>query len=189
MNQNIYIEDELNRLKTSFPKAMESELVHLLLMMKINSKHNAYWGYKINLEGHILEIPSRIYWELDNLRYPSNIPHNSLLILSCILTRHCDGFVREKYLYNLISSNSYWTIPYLIQLIGEYVVEILDLIWEIFDAINHIHLKNFIKENDLFWFKTKQRIMSYWNCYHRYKNQSKDDYVGFRLIKRIEEII
>ena len=86
----------------------------------------------------------------------------------------------------LLFSNEYWTIPFIIQLIGEYVLEILEFIWENFNSLNSKNIIYFISENEIYWFKTKQRISSYWDC--NYSHISKKDYVGFKLIKRIEEI-
>ncbi len=189
MKRSINIEDELKRLKTSFPKALENEVANLLSLIKINSEHNAHWGYEFKLKNGLLEMPSRIYWEEHSLMEPKRISPRSRTILACILTRHHDGYVREKYLNQIIDSDEYWTIPYLIQLLGEYVVEILDLIWDKFDSVNSSHLVEFILENQIYWHKTKQRIASYWDCYHRYKNRPKEDYVGFKLINRIEELI
>jgi hypothetical protein len=188
MKQSINIEDELKRLKTSFPKNLENEVANLLSLIKINTKHSAYWGYEFNLENNPFEMPSRIYWEEHRLMEPKGLSQTSRTILACIMTRHHNGYVREKHLNNIIGSDEYWTTPYLVQLLGEYVVEILDLVLDNFDRINTTHLKNFVLENELYWYTTKQRIASYWDCYHKYKNQPKGDYVGFKLISRIEEL-
>ncbi len=188
MNPNSILEDELKNLQTSFPKTLENETINLLSLITINSEHSAHWGYEFILEKNQLEIPSRIYWEEHRLMEPMDLSHTSKTILACILTRHHNGYIRERYLKYIIDSNEYWTIPYLVQLLGEYVVEILELIWVNFHKINTLHLSSFVLENEMFWYKTKQRIASYWDCYYRNNNKSKEDYVGFKLIKRIEEI-
>lgn len=189
MKRSINIEDELKRLKTSFPKTLENEVTNLLSLIKINSEHNAHWGYEFNLENRFFEMPYRIYWEEHRLMEPKSLSQTSRTILACILTRHHNGYIREKYLNQIIDSDEYWTTPYLVQLLGEYVVEILDFVWDSFDSVNSSHLVEFIQENEIYWYKTKQRIASYWDCYHRYKNCPKEDYVGFKLINRIEEVI
>ncbi|MEP0005365.1 MAG: hypothetical protein ABJ387_13305 [Balneola sp.] len=189
MKRSINIEDELKRLKTSFPKTLENEIDNLLSLIKIKSEHNAHWGYEFNLEDNPFEMPSRIYWEEHRLLEPKSLSQTSRTILACILTRHHNGYVREKYLNQIIDSDEYWTTPYLVQLLGEYVVEILELVWDNFDSVNSSHLVDFVEENEIYWYKTKQRISSYWDCYHRYKNRPKEDYIGFKLIDRIEELI
>ncbi|WP_299674354.1 hypothetical protein [uncultured Dokdonia sp.] len=186
MKQSINIEDELKRLKASFPKALGNEIENLLSLIKVDSKHNAHWGYEFNIENNPIEMPSRIYWEEHRLMKPKTLSQTSKTILACILTRHHNGYIREKYLIQIIDSNEYWTVPFLVQLLGEYVIEILDLVWYNFDTVNSNHLVEFILENQLYWYKTKQRITSYWDCYH--KNIEKRDYVGFKLITKIEEL-
>ncbi len=188
MKQSINIEDDFKRLETSFPKTLKNEVANLLLLININSELNAHWGYEFNLENLLFEMPSRIYWEEHRLMEPKDLSRTLSTILACILTRHHNGYVREKYLNQIIGSDKYWTTPYLVQLLGEYVIEILDLVWDNFDRVNATHLRKFILENERYWFTTKQRIASYWDCYHRYKNQPKGDYVGFKLISRIEEL-
>ncbi|MDY8137459.1 hypothetical protein [Aquimarina sp. 2201CG5-10] len=189
MKRSVNIEDELKRLKNSFPKILENEIENLLLLIKVNSEHNAHWGYEFYLKNNPLEMPSRIYWEEHRLMRSYNLSKTARKILACILTRHHNGYIREKYLKQIIDSNEYWTLPYLVQLLGEYVAEILDSVWDNFDLVNSSHLVEFIQENEIYWHKTKQRIASYWDCYHRYKNLPKEDYVGFKLINRIDELI
>ena len=188
MKKSINIEDEFKRLKKSFPKTLENEIDKLFSLIRIDSEHNAIWGYEFYLKNNPLEMPSRIYWEEHKILGTIDLSKNLSTMLACILTRHHNGYVREKYLKEIIHKNEYWTIPYLVQLLGEYVVEILDFVWNNFTLINSIHLAEFIQENELYWDKTKQRITSYWECYHRYKNLPKEDYVGFKLIKKIEEL-
>jgi len=189
MKQSTNIGDEFERLKSSFPKTLEFEVESLFSVITVHYKCSAYWGYEIILKENNLEIPSRIYWEEHRLREPRDLSPISRTILACILTRHHNGYIREKYLLYIISSNEYWITPYLIQILGEYVIELLHFVWNNFDLINQNNLVEFVKTNDQFWYKTKQRIESYWDCYHSYKTQEKEDYIGFRLIKKIEQLV
>jgi hypothetical protein len=85
----------------------------------------------------------------------------------------------------LIKTNEYWSIPFTIQLLGEYVYEII----EVLDShINKNTLDNyckFIEENPRYWHKTESRMVSYWNEYYRYKIPKLKDYIGYELVKRI----
>jgi hypothetical protein len=47
------------------------------------------------------------------------------LVVRCIYTRHHDGFVRRRHLERLLEAEVEWTGPFVFQLLGEYVVEIL----------------------------------------------------------------
>ncbi|MCK8521058.1 hypothetical protein M0D21_05745 [Aquimarina sp. D1M17] len=187
MKKYIDIEDELSKLKNAFPKFLIPDINSLVSKINAKSEHSANWGYEMCIDGENIEIPSRIYWDESKLKI-NGLTDNHKMITACILTRHHNGYVREKNLEKLILSEKYWTIPYVIQLIGEYVIELLELIWEKFESINKENLVKFIIENETYWFKTKQRIASYWDCYHRYEGKTKSDYIGFKLIDRIENL-
>lgn len=187
MKKYIEIEEELEKLEHAFPESLRSDIKSLVSMINAKSKHSAHWGYKMHLDNQQIEIPTRIYWDESKLTLNA-LTDTGKLILACILTRHHNGYVREANLEKLVSSEKYWTIPYVIQLLGEYVIELLELIWEKFDKLHKENLIGFIHENESYWFKTKQRISSYWDCYHKYKGNPKSEYVGFKLIERIEKL-
>ena len=77
-------------------------------------------------------------------------------------------------------------MPYVMQLIGEYIYNILDEIDREFDLIDADVLKQFVDENPRFMAQTKQRVISYWDCY--YRQVPRRDYVGSKLIERIEQV-
>ena len=54
-------------------------------------------------------------------------PHQQL-IAGCIYSRHGDGHVRERSIARIIGSSQPWVVPYVLQPLGEYVVEICELI-------------------------------------------------------------
>lgn len=187
MKKYIDIEDELRKLKNAFPKHLIQEINFITSKISPKSDHSAHWGYEMCIEGEKIEIPSRIYWDVSKLKINDfTIIHKT--IIACVLTRHHNGYIREENLEKLILSKQYWTIPYIVQLLGEYVIELLELVWDKFDSIDKENLVNFINENEAYWFKTKQRITSYWVCYHQHKNTTKSVYVGFKLIEKIDHL-
>jgi hypothetical protein len=50
------------------------------------------------------------------------------LALRCLYTRHHDGYVRQRNLDQVVSAPEAWVVPYVVQLVGEYVVEIIEVI-------------------------------------------------------------
>ncbi|PTX64109.1 hypothetical protein C8N46_101719 [Kordia periserrulae] len=179
---------EIPKFKSAFPRTLLVEIEGIISNINITTKHVASRDFTIFLKGEKIEIPYRIYWEVSTLS-EDTLNDIQKLILACILTRHHNGFIREENLNKLFSSDAYWTIPFIIQLTGEYVVEILEFIFENFDLLDKQNVLRFILENKSYWQKTKQRIASYWNCYYRYgKNSKKGNYVGFRLIEKIESL-
>lgn len=55
---------------------------------------------------------------------PRGLTADQIQILGCLYTRHRDGFVRQRYIDDLVSVPTAWTPMFVLQLLGEYVVEI-----------------------------------------------------------------
>lgn len=107
-------------------------------------------------------------------------------IISCFYTRHCDGFIREQNLKRIIHVEHEWAAPYVIQLIGEYVIEILQFIFENLSENNISIYKKFINENPGYYKLTRQRVISYWDCYYRWRYKYQKDYVGFKILEILD---
>ena len=194
-NQTDIIAEDKILLLTSFPLELKEELANLLDRISIHSQHSIHGTFPVTLRNNELQIPTRVYWEEHRLLEPRGLSDNQITLLSCILTRHHNGFVREKHLKQIISFDAYWTIPYLVQLIGEYIVEIVQKIDEDFNRLNKKHLIRFIEDNPIYWHRTKSRVISYWDCYYRKRSDIqitgfyKDDYPGVQLVNKIEKLL
>ena len=66
------------------------------------------------------------------------------------------------------------------KLVGEYIVEILELIEQHLHRLDRRVYADFISENEKFYDATRSRVVSYWNCY--YRQRPFRHYVGNRLI-------
>jgi len=109
-------------------------------------------------------------------------------LVDCLLTRNHDGFVRQKHLERIIGSENVWIPPFLIRLVGEYVLEIFDLIDQNRGNPNVSIYPEFVRSNPVFIALTEQRVISYWNAGYCYpglgqRAYTRDDYIGFRLIR------
>lgn len=178
--------DEFSRFCRSFPVEIKNEVALLLPQLSIYSDHKTHWRNTFRLRGEELEMPNRLYWRRDKIRQ-GGLSMQQKTILNCLLSRHHSGYVREESLKDIIESNEYWVTPFIIYLLGDYVVEMLKCVDLNFKKINQENMIQFINENDDVWFLTKQRIASYWDCYHRHIKKS--EYVGFRLIQKIEKVL
>jgi hypothetical protein len=107
-------------------------------------------------------------------------------ILNCILSRHSDGFVRQRSLEKILSSNNIWIPAFVIQLAGEYVVEILELIARNLHSFDTRIYSDFVMNNPKFLELTAQRIESYWDCYYRSTNRG--EHAGFRILRYLQDL-
>ncbi len=108
-------------------------------------------------------------------------------------TRSNDGFERQRAARYLMRDLQPWGAPFVVALIGEYIVEILDDIAAALTPDSASTLGNFIVDNEAYWQTTKQRVSSYWNVYYRANASSvqrrpygRNEYIGFKLFERIE---
>lgn len=160
----------------------------LLANGKIHKSNNLIHDnlQKFLLNDEILNIPSRVYFN-----EPAEIDEKALterqqLILNCIYLRHHNGFIRQKRVDKIIGSKEDFVIPFIIQLLGEYVVEILYVLDQNIKDEDIKFYKNFILQNEKYWQKTKSRLISYWNEYYRSQYPILKEYVGFKIIQKLE---
>lgn len=120
-----------------------------------------------------LAIPYRVYMpEPDRSVYQDLLPEVRT-VLHAVLTRHHDGHVRERHLGQVVGVGEEWVAPFVIQLLGEYVIEIheriLDSLPDVLAASEKASAsyQRFVVANGKFLDLTDSRIASYWNCYYR----------------------
>lgn len=136
------------------------------------------------VDGERVAMPGRVYF--DEVKRPSGYSDRQLAILDCLQTRHHDGFVRERALRRVMGLNTPWSAPFVIQLVAEYVIEILDLIEASWAEVDESQLRGFLAANPRFHDLVRQRVASYWNVYYRDRFWIRDRYVGFRLLRRLD---
>jgi hypothetical protein len=92
-------------------------------------------------------------------------------IVACLATRHHDGFVRQRAVASLLDLPFPWVVPYVVRLVGEYVVEIVETIAAGLDlrpgTLARHRCGRFVAANRTAVELTRQRAVSYWNEYHR----------------------
>ncbi|WP_298338431.1 hypothetical protein [uncultured Algibacter sp.] len=189
------------RLMKSFPEKLHPDLKEVLKILPfennkvklcdgtIHQVDNLIHENELNLilDNESLIIPYRLYFDEPNHDLEITLTDKQKDILNCIYLRHHNGHLREKRL-NLLSQNSEkWTIPFVIQLIGEYVYELLPIIDKKINESTLDFYAEFRDENPKYWQQTESRMISYWNEYYRYKFPKLKEYLGFEIINRIKK--
>ena len=112
-------------------------------------------GYNVSaspfrVNGEDVRVPYRLYFpDLDDGDLLS-LNERQRAILCCIYTRNYDGFVRQKYLRQLMGAKDEWVLPYVLALVGEYVSEINEVIFQNIGQINVESVQKFMSENEAF---------------------------------------
>lgn len=168
----------------AFPASVRDEALRMAAALPESSLKTD--PFSVHIGGETILIPYRVYHDPALINSAVLTPLQAEL-LDCLLTRHHNGFVREKHLKNIVHSTHEWIPPFLVQLVGEYVVEILNEIWKNAGDLDPRLYGQFLRENALFFALTKQRVVSYWDCY--YRRQPKEHYAGFKITELFDRFV
>jgi hypothetical protein len=180
-------QDIILRLRRAFPAVMESDVDTVLANVPPGdvppSPHDV--GF-IVIGGEQLQIPFRIYYaEPESIRV-EKLNERQKLVLSALYSRHINGHVREKHARLIVASGDTWIPPFVIQLLGEYVLEIIELLETHSAQFSGKAYLEFAEENRKFLELTRQRAVSYWDCYYRSEFPRFQDYPGYQLVRSLE---
>ena len=102
-------------------------------------------------------------------------------------SRHHDGHVRESACARILRFSEPWVVPYVVQLLGEYVVEICALILDRLSAQSSFSssaYREFVSANPEYLELTQQRAISYWSCYYR-QDFTRNEYPALIALDRL----
>ena len=173
----------------AFPKELYNDLQEVLKIIPKETYNNVSVGYSENeveyyLNNVMIKIPYRMYFIDADLTKIDNLTNIQKEIFYCIYTRSCDGYIREKYLRELLKLKfDYWTIPFIVKLADEYILEILEVIYDKLKIRNNDDIKQFCLENKKIINKSYSRMISYWNEFYRSKEHCFYKYVGRKLFR------
>ena len=176
-----------------FPKELNPAYLHAVSAISTRTVNNVPCGvldeYKSDQEiyyltdGIKIRFPYRICFVDDDSAY-HDLCDLEKRIYDCIFTRHCDGRIREKHLKRLLSAGIHeWLMPYILRLSSEYVVEIIEIIYEAIKGSENRMVQDFCCSNPVLLKRAYTRMKSYWECYYKYQYPMFEDYVGEKLFE------
>lgn len=138
--------------------------------------------FPVWVSGETVLIPQRIHFAGFGLDAP--VRSIEACMAHCLFTRSTNGYERQRALGTILTLNEPWSIPFVVALIGEYVIEILDDIAAALPLLDRAVVGQFLHENPTFHRLTQARVVSYWDVYYRARYR-RQDYVGFALIEAL----
>jgi hypothetical protein len=141
--------------------------------------------------GEPVVIPMRIYNPEPSPDFIAGLSHLEALVAAGIYSRHHNGFVRQRWLGRLLDADKPWVAPFIVQLLGEYVIEICYDIARFArselpaHSALHQHLSAFLHDNPRFAELTRQRAISYWERYYRYHHLSQGMYPALMALSTL----
>ena len=138
----------------------------------------------VDVTGQMIAIPRRLHFvglsgttdRLSNLNPASR----------CLITRATDGRLRHQAVRSVIEHQSAWVAPYVLMLLGEYVIEIVEEIRDSLPVLDQLVYANLVRENRQAVQTLRARATSYWAAYHRQQYPQKRDYPGLQALHEME---
>jgi hypothetical protein len=170
-----------------FPKYLKddvakvAELIHLKTYcdVRVSTSVDIIQYHQYGVE---IKFPYRMYHTDIPDEVINKLSLQQKMILHCIYSRSCDGFIRQKHLRSLLLMNyEDWAIPYIIKVCDEYVIEILEMTYDFIKDQDTEKIKRFCFDNAQSFCKSYYRMVSYWNEYYRNECDNFREYIGRRL--------
>jgi hypothetical protein len=167
----------------AFPSRLRAAVRDVVASVTIGEWHPPSEAFIVNVEGEALLIPYRVYYDPDLLRRRiRDLQAAARVIVLCLGTRHYDGYLRQECLRELVKNEAPWLTPYVLQLAGEYVVEITEDVANAIGEYNPSMLRAFALENSAYLATLGRRMTSYWSCYHRHAFPERHSYPGAKVL-------
>jgi hypothetical protein len=185
-------------LMRAFPRALAGDVAAAASVMPAGSIHEDD-RFRIWVDGEELAVPERIYHAEPGPGMVESLAPRAQLVLRCLYTRHHEGFVRQRNLERVVSAPDAWVVPYVVRLVGEYIVEIIEVIaaglpqLTVPGSPQRALYGRFAADNPAFIDLTAARVTSYWDEYYRRgghpkkRYRSVTDYPGRQLIDALQE--
>lgn len=146
-----------------------------------------------HVDGELMQIPYRMHYSWPDEDVTQHLTSDQRLVLACWMSQHHDGRVRQKALSLILASNVPWTVPFVVQLCGEYVIELGEDVLAFLNRdlprqpVLQKAYKQFSKENPQFISLTEQRAASYW--LDDYRNEmTQDEYPQLAALKLLARL-
>jgi hypothetical protein len=175
-------------LVAAFPTRLVGDVQSVLAVMP-ETRLAPVMPFEVEVQGETVAIPSRIYNEEPGAGLERPLSGTQQMILHCLYSRHHDGRVRQRHLEQIVASGEPWVVPFVVQLAGEYVLEILEAIGRglpglaVPSSAQRRLYGEFIAQNPAFFARTERRVVSYWSCYYRWKYGAFGTYPGCVLLE------
>jgi hypothetical protein len=150
-----------------FPAFLTGDVGDVARALSQHQWHPPSDGCLVQVGAEWVELPYRVYYADNDLIAAASSGGHPGLIAACLGTRHHDGFLRETFVRRLLQAEEPWIVPYVIQLLGEYVLEIGQVIEQALPMKDMRSYVGYARSNAPHLEKLQQRAVSYWNAYYR----------------------
>ncbi len=166
----------------AFPECLKADVEAVIPALSDLQLHPPSEAFTVVVQGEKLAIPYRVYYRESRVLKYAKRPGPQGQVALCLGTRHYDGFLRERCLTHLLTVEQPWVVPFVIQLIGEYVIQILQVVERALPRLNAQMYGEFLNANIAYQRTISRRAVSYWNEYYRRQYPAWREYPGYRVL-------
>lgn len=144
--------------------------------------------FSVDVWGGVVAVPYRIYNDEPPASAEISLTPRQRVVLHCLYSRHSDGLIRQRHVEQILSTCVPWVAPFVVRLVGEYVLEILKVIRSGLPDLatsrspHRFLYGDFIARNPSFFAQNERRVVSYWSCYYRRQHPVFAAYPGCSLL-------
>lgn len=134
--------------------------------------------------GQMIAIPERLHFV--GLSTGSDSLSSLNPASRCLITRATDGRLRQQAARSVINDQSAWVAPFVLMLLGEYVIEIVEDIRDALPTLDRSVYSNLVRENRQNVQRLRAKATSYWDAYYRRQYPQKRHYPGLKALHEME---
>jgi hypothetical protein len=167
-------------LASAFPAALADDVAAVAALMPSDRLAATASSWSVELAGETVAVLGRVYSPEPDEVAVRELSVQQHTILQCLYTRHHGGFVRQRYVEQVVGSTEPWVVPFITEIAGEYIPQILIAIrrglpdLEQPGSAHNLLYGQFIRNNPAYFDRLQRRIVSYWTCFWQ-----RDDYANF----------
>ena len=169
----------------AFPLYLRNDVRQICKNISINE----YFRYDDSTDwvlpsGEVITVPYRINFKDKYRGDLRSLTKTQETIYHCIMSRSSDGYVREKHIKALLKIDPpVWAMPYVIKICDEYVVEILQTVYDLLISRDCTKYRRLCALNFDYIKRAHTRMISYWNEFYRWDCYRYCDYIGKKLYR------
>lgn len=191
MQQAIFLNENQMFFLRGFPEFLHDKVLNVLFRFceavsnrdgfRVSEEHTKFERYLLST-GESIYFPYRFYHGAVPLPDREFADFESYLIFHCMMTRSSNGFLREQHLQTILDTAfPEWCMPYILKLSSEYLIEILQVLYDGLKDRDNRDFQFFSFNNVAMLKKSYSRMVSYWNEYYRTQSANLRNYVGYKL--------
>jgi hypothetical protein len=136
------------------------------------------------VDGQNVYVPYRLHFLGAEKIFEERVDFS--LVARCLLTRSTDGHLRQQALKSIIKHPEILVIPFVMLLLGEYVVEIVNEILLSLPELDRTAYADFVRQNRPAMHVLRAKATSYWDVYYRQAYANRSSYPGLAALDQLE---